>query len=222
MIRNPIIVFTSLILLIVFAGCRNRNLEKGDICLRLGDYPSAIAFFSDEVKRHPDSYEARLGLGKALVQKACDADTSAWKNACIQLEAARTLSPATDIKALLGEVYLERACQLLSLRDSIAALDALSRAIEYNNRSIEPVNLAGIIYFRMGEVDKSEMLFKKAVGLDSTNAAANFNLGMVCWQAKRYKDAHAQWLLALAASPGDKDMLYWFALAEKKLREKAP
>ena len=203
-------------------GCRNRNLEKGDICLRLGDYPSAIAFFSEEVKRHPDSYEARLGLGKALVQKACDADTSAWKSASIQLEAARTLSPTSDIKALLGDVYLERAHQLLSCRDSIAALDALSRAIEFNNRALEPLNLAGIIYFRMGEVDKSEMLFRKAVGLDSTNAAAHFNLGMVFWQGKRYRDAHAQWLLALAASPGDKDMLYWFALAEKKLREATP
>jgi tetratricopeptide (TPR) repeat protein len=222
MTRHLIIVIAGFILLTASAGCRNRTLEKGDLCLRLGDYPSAIAFFSDEVKRHPDSYEARLGLGKALVQKACDADTAAWKSACIQLEAARTLSPTNDIKALLGEVYLERAHEMLSCRDSIAALDALSRAIEYNNRAIEPVNLAGIIYFRMGDVDKSEMLFKKAVGLDSASAAAHFNLGMVFWQGKRYKDAHAQWLSALAASPGDRDMLYWFALAEKKLREATP
>ena len=95
-------------------------------------------------------------------------------------------------------------------------------AIEFNNRALEPLNLAGIIYFRMGEVDKSEMLFRKAVALDSANAAAHFNLGMVFWQGKRYNDAHTQWLSALAASPGDKDMLYWFALAEKKLREEAP
>jgi Flp pilus assembly protein TadD len=222
MIRHPVILITCLILLIAFAGCRNRNLEKGEICLRLGDYPSAIAFFSEAVRRRPDSYEARLGLGKALVQKACDADTAAWKSACIQLEAARTLSPTSDIKALLSDVYLERAHQLLSCRDSIGALDALSRAIEFNNRALEPLNLAGIIYFRLGDVDKSEALFRKAVGIDSTNAAAHFNLGMVFWQGGKYRDAHAQWLSALAASPGDKDMLYWFALAEKKLREKAP
>ena len=220
--RHPVILFAGFVLLIAFAGCRNKNLEKGEICLKLGDYPSATAFFSEEVKRHPDSYEARLGLGKALVQKACDGDTLAWKSACIQLEAARTLSPTSDIKALLADVYLERAHQLLSCRDSIAALDALSRAIEFNNRALEPLNLAGIIYFRLGEVDKSEMLFRKAVALDSANAAAHFNLGMVFWQGKRYNDAHTQWLSALAASPGDKDMLYWFALAEKKLREIAP
>jgi Flp pilus assembly protein TadD len=209
-------------LMIAVSGCRNRNIENGGICLRLGDYPSAIAFYSDEVKRHPDSYEARLGLGKALLQKAWDADTSAWKSALIQLEAAQTLLPGSAIRALLGDVYLERAQQLLAARDSVSALDALSRAIECNNRAIEPVNLAGIVYFRMGDADKSELLFKKAVGLDSANASARFNLGMVYWQSGRYKDAHAQWLAALAASPGDRDMLYWFALAEKKLRETAP
>jgi tetratricopeptide (TPR) repeat protein len=220
--RHPVILFTGFVLLITVSGCQNRNLEKGEICLRLGDYPSAIVFFSDEVKRHPDSYEARLGLGKALLQKACDADTAAWKSACIQLEAARTLSPESDIKELLSDVYLERAHQLLSCRDSIAAPDARTRALEINNPALEPLNLAGIIYFRMGEVDKSEALFRKAVGLDSASAAAHFNLGMVFWQGGKYRDAHAQWLNALAASPGDKDMLYWFALAEKKLREKAP
>jgi tetratricopeptide (TPR) repeat protein len=220
MIHRCAALEAAFFLMIAVSGCR--NIENGGICLRLGDYPSAIAFYSDEVKHHPDSYEARLGLGKALLQKAWDADTSAWKSALIQLEAAQTLSPGDNIRGLLGEVYLERAHQLLAARDSVSALDALSRAIECDNRAIEPLNLAGIIYFRMGEVDKSEVLFKKAVGLDSASASARFNLGMVYWQSGRCKEAHAQWLAALAASPGDKDMLYWFALAEKKLRETAP
>jgi Flp pilus assembly protein TadD len=206
---------------LLLAGCRNGNLERGDMCLRLGDYPMAISFYSDEVKHHPDSYRARLGLGKALLQKACDADTAAWKSALIQLEAAQTLSPEADLKELLSDVYQERAHQLLASHDSVAALDALSRAIECNNRTIEPVNLAGIIYYRLGEVDKSEALFRKAVALDSGSASARFNLGMVYWQGGRHKEARAQWLAALAASPGDKDMVYWCALAEKKLREGA-
>jgi tetratricopeptide (TPR) repeat protein len=202
-------------------GCRNRTIEKGEICLRLGDYPMAIAFFTDEVKRNPASFEARLGLGKALLQKGCadTQDTGAWKNAIIQLDAAATLSPGDNVAALLSEAYLERAHMLLSAKDSIAALDALSRAIERNNRAIEPINLAGIIYFRMGEAEKAGALFAKAIALDSANAAARFNLGMVYWQAGRYDDARIQWYAALAASPKDRDILYWFALAEKKKRE---
>lgn len=221
MIRRQAFTAATLFLMLAVTGCRNGNIEKGDLCLRLGDYPMAIAFYSEEVNHHPDSFRARLGLGKAFLQKAYDGDSAAWKSALIQLEAAQTLSPEAGLKELLADAYLERAHQLLALRDSVAALDALSRAIECNNRAIEPVNLAGIIYYRLGEVDKSEALFKKAVGLDSASASARFNLGMVCWQGGRYKEARAQWLAALAASPRDKDMLYWYALAEKKVREGA-
>ncbi len=220
--RACTVLAVALTLAITLPGCQNSNIDKGDICLQLGDYPAAISFYSKAVMRRPDDYRARLGLGKALLQKAYDADTSAWKAALIQLEAARTLSPASNLGGILADVYLERAHQLLSSGDSLAALDALARSIEYDNRAIDPVNLAGIVYYRLGEVDKSEALFAKAVGLDSANAPARFNLGMVYWHSGRYKQAHAQWLAALAAAPRDKDMLYWFALSEKKLRETAP
>jgi tetratricopeptide (TPR) repeat protein len=214
-------IFCVCVAALFLFGCKSRDIEKGEVCLKLGDYPLASRFFSGEVLRHPDSYEARLGLGKALLQQGCAnaSDTGAWKNAIIQLEAAATLSPQDNIKPLLSEVYLKRAHSLLSGNDSIAALDALSHAIEYDNRAIEPINLAGIIYFRMGESDKAESLFAKAIGIDSANAAVRFNLGMVLWQAGRYDEAHAQWFAALAASPRDKDILYWYALAEKKKRE---
>jgi tetratricopeptide (TPR) repeat protein len=220
--RKRSVFATASFLVATIAGCGNSNLDKGNICLRLGDYPAAISFYSEEVKDHPDSYLGRLGLGKALLQKACDDDTSAWKSALVQLEAARTLSPAADLGSLLAEVYLQHAHQLLDAKDTVAALDALSRSMELDKTAIEPLNLAGIIYYRIGEIDKSEVLFSKAVGLDSTNASARFNLGMTYWQSGRTRQAHAQWLAALAASPRDKDMLYWFALAEKKLRETSP
>jgi Flp pilus assembly protein TadD len=222
--RNAFLCFCTLTLALLLPGCKSRVLEKGEICLRLGDYHMAIEFFSEEVQRNPSSFEARFGLGKALLQQGCaDAsDTAAWKNAIVQLEAAATLSPQDDIIAILSEAYLQRAHMLLSAQDSVSALDALSRAIERNNRAIEPINLAGVIYFRMGETDMAETLFTKAIALDSASAPARFNLGMVHWQAGRFADAHGQWYAALAASPKDKDILYWFARAEKKMRETKP
>jgi tetratricopeptide (TPR) repeat protein len=220
--NKPASIFFVLTMALLCAGCRNSAIEKGNICLKLGDYPMAISFFSQEVKRHPESFDARFGLGKALLQQGCaDAsDTAAWKNAIIQLEAAATLSPGDNVGGLLSEAWLQRAHQLLSAKDSIAALDALSRSIERDTRAIEPINLAGIIYFRMGETDKATALFAKALAIDSANPAGRFNLGMAYWLAGRYDDARAQWYAALAASPKDKDILYWFALAEKKKREK--
>jgi tetratricopeptide (TPR) repeat protein len=212
----------ALLVCMALVGCKSKNIERGSLCLRLGDYPMAIAFFTQEVQRRPDSYEARLGLGKALLQQAFDrtGDTLSWKNALIQLEAARTLSASDTVRPLLSQAYLEHAHVLLLRRDSLAALEALVRAIEYNNRAIEPVNLAGIVYFRMGEVDKAEMLFNRAIALDSGSAAARFNLGMVCWQRGQYDEARAFWFRALSASPADKDLIYWCAVAEKKCREK--
>ena len=73
----------------------------------------------------------------------------------------------------------------------------------------------------MGETAKAEALFTKAIGIDGANPAARFNLGMTFWQAGKFEDARNQWYAALAASPGDKDILYWCALAEKKKREAA-
>jgi tetratricopeptide (TPR) repeat protein len=222
--HNAFLCFLTLTIALLFSGCKSRAIEKGEICLKLGDYHMAIAFFSEEVRRNPAGFEARLGLGKALLQQGCaDAsDTAAWKSAIVQLEAAATLSPQDEIGPILSEAYLQRAHMLLFAHDSVAALDALSRAIERNNRAIEPINLAGVIYFRMGETDRAETLFTKAIALDSASAAARFNLGMVYWQAGRFADAHGQWYAALSASPKDRDILYWFARAEKKMRETNP
>ena len=62
-------------------------------------------------------------------------------------------------------------------------------------------------------------MFRKALGLDSSDASAHFNLGMIRWQAGDVRVAHGHWLKALKRLPQDEDVVYWFALSEKKLRE---
>ncbi|MBD3393496.1 MAG: tetratricopeptide repeat protein [Chitinivibrionales bacterium] len=207
-----------------WGGCGHGNVDKGETSLRLGDYPAAIEFFEEELKRHPDSYEARLGLGKAMLQKSVDAggDSALWKRGLMHLEAARTLAPseqAEHIEQLLSEAWAHHARSLLSGGDTLASLSALSRAIEYQPSGIEPLNLAGVIYFRLGDARKATALFERAVEIDSTHPSAHFNLGMVRFKAGDITAAHAHWLRALKLSPQDEDILYWFALAEKELRE---
>ena len=209
---------------VFIAGCMHGNIEKGDTSLRLGDYPAAMAFFSAELQRHPDSYKARLGLGKAMLQKSADAggDTAVWRKGLMHIEAARTLSPpedAAEIAELLSDAWVHNARALLSRGDTLGSLAALSRAIEYDPEGVEPLNLAGIIYFRLGDSRKAIALFSKAIQIDSLHPSAHFNLGMVYWQNNDIAKAHARWLKALKLSPKDEDVLYWFALSEKKLRE---
>ena len=132
--KNIKLLLSSLILCYLLVNCSSDNIEKGNVCLSLGDYPMAIEFFDNEVRRHPDNYEARLGLGKAHLQKAVDNDddTTSWKQALIHLEAARTLNPDNQTVKLLSQVWAEYSRNILSNGDTILALEALSSALQYD------------------------------------------------------------------------------------------
>jgi tetratricopeptide (TPR) repeat protein len=203
-------------------GCQSSNIEKGTICLNLGDYPMAIEFFDREVRAQPDNYEARIGLGKALLQKAVDdtKDTASWKLALIHIEAARTLNPDTRTVKLLSQVWAEYSQRLFGIGDTIAALEALSSALQYDPENVELVNRTGILYFRLGYAEKAMILFKKAMALDTLHAHSYFNLGMVYWSNNDFVRARDTWLRALSLDSEDEDILYWFARAEKMVREK--
>ncbi len=201
-------------------GCRSADVDKGYACLGLGDYALAMHFFGSTVERDPESYEARLGLGKAQLQKAVsESDSAAFGQALMQFEACRTLRPSLDLSALLAEAYTEKGRSLLGRKDTLAALASLAKAIERDSKNAQPLNLAGIIYGKLGEVGKAEALFRKALELDTADASAHFNLGMILWQAGEYREANGHWLRVLKTMPDDQDVLYWFALSEKKLRD---
>jgi tetratricopeptide (TPR) repeat protein len=203
-----------------FAGCGRKDIEKGWISLGLGDYPMAIRFFQAGVEADPGRYDAHLGLGQSLLQKSfAEGDSAAFAYGLIQLEACRNLAPGNDISGILTDAYYERAKILLRGRDTLSALTNLSKAIERGPGNPKPLNLVGIVYGKLGEPDKAESLFRKALELDSTDASANFNLGMILWEAGEVRPAHGHWLKALKRLPHDEDVLDWFALSEKKLRE---
>src|SRR4051812_49379634 len=65
------------VLAFMAAGCRSDELDKGQACLALGDYPMAQRFFAHAVESDPRGYAARLGLGQALLQKAYAENDSA-------------------------------------------------------------------------------------------------------------------------------------------------
>ncbi|MBN1129682.1 MAG: tetratricopeptide repeat protein, partial [Chitinispirillaceae bacterium] len=70
-------------------GCAPSDVEKGAVCLRLGDHAMAREFFTKALAADPRNFDARLGLGKALLQTAVDNanDTIAWREACRQIAA---------------------------------------------------------------------------------------------------------------------------------------
>ncbi len=209
------------ILFPVLLGCGSDPVRKGRTALALGDYVMAKSFFAGRLQQKPDCYPARLGMGKALIQEAAALATdSSWRRALTHLEAARTINPQSpEVIELLGEAWSVHARNRLESGDTLQALSALGKAIEYSPFSVEPLNLAGIVYYRLGDPDKAVTLFRKAIAVDSSNASAYFNLGMVYWQQNNHQMAHTQWLHALENDPADDDIVYWFALAEKSLHQ---
>jgi tetratricopeptide (TPR) repeat protein len=218
--RKRIVGPSVIALMMILGGCSDPNVEKGVSCLALGDHTMAREFFARALEREPRNYEARLGMGKAFLQAAAEdeRDTSAWREACRHFLAARTLRPSEAINGLLSQTWSERSRILVAHHDTITALEALTRAIEYDPKRYEPLNAAGIIYFRMGETQKAVSLLSKALALDTGNVAVLFNLGMVRWHEGDLEAARGLWLKALKRAPKDDAILYWFALAEKKLR----
>jgi tetratricopeptide (TPR) repeat protein len=218
--RISSILSVALVTLWLVAGCRSHSdVEKGTLCLQLGDYAMAESFFTAALHRNPSNFDARLGLGKAFLQRASDFDdTVSWRNALVQLEAARTLRPSGQLVALLSRAWFKRAQSLLGSGDTVGGLGGLTRAIEYDPVNAEYLNLAGIVYFRMGEPQKARILFTRAVNADSADIPGYFNLGMVEWNERNITGAHENWMKALTRAPEDRDILYWFARAEKELR----
>jgi tetratricopeptide (TPR) repeat protein len=207
--------------IMALTGCSDSNVEKGAACLQLGDYEMAQVFFNKTLMRNPRDYDARVGMGKALLQRAVDNtnDTLSWREACLHLDAARTLRPSAYLNGLLSQAWFERSRVQLDFRDTLGALTSLTHAIEYDPGRAEPLNAAGIIYFHMGEAEKALAILSRAAALDSGNVTVLFNLGMIRWHSGDINGAHGLWLRALKRSPKDETVLYWFALAEKKLRE---
>ncbi|MBN1600201.1 MAG: tetratricopeptide repeat protein [Chitinispirillaceae bacterium] len=216
------ILFIAMILSLSIVGCNKPEIEKGAISLNVGDYNRAIRFYDRALNRDPANGIAHLGLGKALFQKAKaqQSDTVSLQQAIVHIEAARTLGVTGEVNGLLSSVLTENARIHLNKEDTVGALESLTRAIEYDQSSSGALNLTGIIYFRTGRAEKAAVLFDYAIRIDTNDVSPLFNRGMVAWNQNQMEIAHEFWFKALCKSPQDEEILYWFARAEKLLRDR--
>jgi tetratricopeptide (TPR) repeat protein len=216
-------VFIFGVLITLTVSCSNETsslIEKGEANLLLGDYVRAERFFSAAVDKYPQSYRARIGLGKALLQRYAVQSGTTGGNASLitecltQLEAARSIKPDTAIEKLLAIVWFNRANDLLKSCDTFAALAALSRSTSLDKTSSRPLNLAGILYFQRRDTDKALNLFRMVIDIDTVSATGYFNTGMVYWADSNYTQAYEFLFKAAQRAPEDRDILAWTARAK--------
>ena len=94
----------------------------------------------------------------------------------------------------LGNFHLSRG----DLREAIAAFQEASRM---EPEAIMPLVNASLAYARLGELDASEDLLRRALELVPENAAANFNLGLLEAERGRAGDAERHLRAALHTDP---------------------
>jgi len=212
--------------LILLVSCNSVTplLEKGEANLLLGDFARAEQYFARAVDASPHSRRARIGLGKALLQRhAAEPANSLLLNASlIQLEAARSIAPDSTVEKLLSMVWFARANSLVEGNDTLAALAALSRSIALDKKATRPLNLAGILYFHRGESSKARTLFTMVIGIDSLSATGYFNAGMVDWAEKNFTRAYENWFKAAQRAPDDKELVLWAARAKGQIGAGVP
>ncbi|MDG5816992.1 hypothetical protein QA601_17985 [Chitinispirillales bacterium ANBcel5] len=207
--------------IVVLFNCSKNDVQKGNVSLSLGDYEMAEEFFSSALADNPADFEARLGMGKALLQRAYSnfKDDDAFKRAVVNLQAAHTIESNENINYLLSEVWYNRSQQLLTAYDTVAATEALKSSLDYHPENTDALNTIGILYFMSGETTRSKRVFERALALDSDNTVLLFNAGLVFYHMDRIKTAHSLWLEALQRNSDDEEIVYWFALAESRLRK---
>jgi tetratricopeptide (TPR) repeat protein len=216
---NLRLIFISVLFLTVYCNQVDPDIEKGATNLELGDFKQARAHFQKVLENKPSSFDARLGLAKALLQQysAQPTDSGLIFDCLTQLEAARTLRPDKEVEKLLSVVWFKRATMLLTNHDTIAAMGALSRSTGFDPHASNPLNLAGILYFNRGDHAKALNLFGLVISTDSASVQGYFNAGMVHWADSNYSRAYEYWYKAALSAPDDKEIITWASMAKRKL-----
>jgi Tfp pilus assembly protein PilF len=88
-------------------------------------------------------------------------------------------------------------------RQDVEAESAFRNAIHLNRRFIPAHNDFGRHLYRAGHPQAAIEEFSKALAIDPHNFTANYNLGVIAREQKRYRDAIAYLEVARAAMPSD-------------------
>jgi len=89
------------------------------------------------------------------------------------------------------------------------------------HRALEPINLAGIIYFRMGEPDKAEACsLGRWPSIASAPPPISTSSPWCTGRGTILRDAPRTMVCGVGRLAEDRDILYWFALARKRKKGK--
>lgn len=97
----------------------------------------------------------------------------------------------------LGSIHLELGVAYLRDGKYTESMKSLQRSEDYNPDDARIYSARAMLFDRIGESDKAELNFRKAIRMDEGNSLTRNNYGAFLCEKGRYKEAYAQYLAAL-------------------------
>lgn len=102
-------------------------------------------------------------------------------------------------------------------RTAKETIEAYERALIANPQKIEALINCGTLHYELGNLEKAEQYFRRAVKTDSTSALAFSNLGSVLEELGHLEEARQHLRSAVRIEPGYSDARYTLALVCEKM-----
>jgi type IV pilus assembly protein PilF len=151
-----------------------------------------------DAQTHSEPLEV-WGKGGAILKKSCVLTTLAILAVGCASSGSRPkderemtqLQQAADFNAQLGSDYFRQG-------NWSEAKEKLDRALEEDPRNVNAHMIAGLLYDRLGELDKAETHFQRAVALDEKNAEVRNAYSVFLCRHEKYAAGEKNALIAAA------------------------
>ncbi|WP_026998732.1 tetratricopeptide repeat protein [Eisenibacter elegans] len=136
-----------------------KRLGEGVALLAQKQYEDALAYFEKALKQSPNSALAWTCKAQCHLQLQ---QPFYCLHACTK---------ALDIDYTLRQNYLYKGIALMQIQEHEQALQELDKAVwHYKSTSAEALRYRGLAHYRLGNNDKAELDFKKAIQLHDEDA----------------------------------------------------
>ncbi len=195
----------------------------GNLHQRQGDYPAAIDYFQNALARNPDHQASLLGLADSYLWLDRPEDALVGFERLLRLAPhdSKAAIASTDILVKLGQpdealdvarsaalyehapalVHNQHAELLVLAGRAGEAERALERAIEVNDRPVQPHFNLAVLYEERGETARAIDRYKEALARMPWHYRTLFNLGRLLGREGELDEQQELWQAAVDANP---------------------
>jgi len=128
-----------------------------------------------------------------------------------------TMSDSEEIKSYLGTKskealnYAEQAQEFEVKKDFDNAIKYYLMAIKSDSDYVQAYDNLGIIYRRLGKLDKAIEVYKQSISINPIGKAAHENLASAYLMMKQYKNAYNEYEIIVKLYPNDPEGYFGYA-----------